>query len=48
MKTKTSMDMTRGPLLGKILLFSLPLMASNVLQLLFNACLLYTSERCRR
>ena len=37
MKTKTSMDMTRGPLLGKILLFSLPLMASNVLQLLFNA-----------
>lgn len=30
------MDMTRGPLLGKILLFSLPLMASNLLQLLFN------------
>ena len=30
------MDMTHGPLLGKILLFSLPLMASNLLQLLFN------------
>ena len=29
--------MTHGPLLGKILLFSLPLMASNILQLLFNA-----------
>ena len=31
------MDMTHGPLLGKILWFSLPLMASNILQLLFNA-----------
>lgn len=31
------MDMCNGPLLGKILLFSLPLMASSVLQLLFNA-----------
>lgn len=31
-----TMDMTHGPLLGKILLFSLPLMASNLLQLLFN------------
>ncbi len=37
MKSKISIDMTRGPLLGKILLFSLPLMASNILQLLFNA-----------
>lgn len=37
MKSKTSIDMTHGPLLGKILLFSLPLMASNILQLLFNA-----------
>ena len=33
---KSAMDMTHGPLLGKILLFSLPLMASNLLQLLFN------------
>jgi len=32
-----SIDMTHGRLLGKILLFSLPLMASNVAQLLFNA-----------
>ena len=31
-----TMDMTHGPLLGKILLFSLPLMASNLLQVLFN------------
>ena len=31
------MDMTRGPLLPQILLFSLPLMLSSILQLLFNA-----------
>ena len=31
------MDMCRGPLAGKILMFSLPLMLSGVLQLLFNA-----------
>lgn len=37
MDVKKEMDMTHGPLLGKILLFALPLMASNVLQLLFNA-----------
>ncbi len=30
-------DMCHGPLLGKILLFTLPLMASGILQLLFNA-----------
>ena len=30
-------SMVQGPLLGKILWFSLPLMAANVLQLLFNA-----------
>lgn len=32
-----SIDMLTGPLLKKILLFGLPLMASSVLQLLFNA-----------
>lgn len=37
MKRNATIDMTHGPLLGKILLFSLPLMASNILQLLFNA-----------
>lgn len=37
MKRQMTIDMTHGPLLGKILLFSLPLMASNILQLLFNA-----------
>ena len=31
------MDMCNGPLLGKILLFSIPLMLSGILQLLFNA-----------
>ena len=30
-------DMTNGPLLGKVLLFSLPLMGSGILQLLYNA-----------
>ena len=32
-----SIDMLTGPLLKKILLFGLPLMASSILQLLFNA-----------
>ena len=36
-KRKYEIDMCHGPLLGKILLFSLPLMASGILQLLFNA-----------
>lgn len=31
------MDMCNGPLLGKILMFALPLMASSILQLFFNA-----------
>ena len=31
------MDMTQGSILGKMLRFSLPLMASSILQLLFNA-----------
>ena len=29
--------MTKGPLFGKMILFALPLMASGILQLLFNA-----------
>ena len=37
LNNKYEIDMIHGPLLGKILLFSLPLMASSVLQLLFNA-----------
>ncbi len=32
-----SMDMCNGPLFGKILIFALPIMAMNILQLLFNA-----------
>ena len=34
---KYEMDMCNGPLLGKILIFSMPLMLSGILQLLFNA-----------
>ena len=37
MKKQTAIDMCSGPVLGKILMFSLPLMASGILQLLFNA-----------
>lgn len=34
---KYEIDMCNGPLLGKILIFALPLMCSSILQLLFNA-----------
>jgi putative MATE family efflux protein len=34
---KHEIDMVHGPLLGKILLFAIPLMCSSILQLLFNA-----------
>lgn len=34
---KYQIDMCRGPLFGKIVLFSVPLMLSGILQLLFNA-----------
>lgn len=34
---KYRIDMVNGPLAGKLLLFALPLMASSLLQLLFNA-----------
>lgn len=36
-KRKTSIDMTEGKFLSKILKFALPLMATGILQLLFNA-----------
>ena len=36
MKTK-KLDMTRGPLLGKLIIFTIPIILSGVLQLLFNA-----------
>ena len=36
MKKSYEIDMCSGPLLGKILLFSIPLMLSGILQLLFN------------
>ena len=36
-KKSNTINMTEGPLFGKILMFSLPLMASGILQLLFNA-----------
>ena len=37
LRSDGSVDMLTGPLLPKLLIFSLPLMASSVLQLLFNA-----------
>lgn len=37
MKRSYEIDMINGPLLGKILRFSIPLMLSGILQLLFNA-----------
>lgn len=37
MKKSYEIDMCNGPLFGKILAFSLPLMLSGILQLLFNA-----------
>jgi len=36
-RTKNGMDMCTGPLLFKILLFSIPIMLSGMLQLLYNA-----------
>ena len=30
-------DMTHGPLLGKLIIFTIPIILSGVLQLLFNA-----------
>ena len=37
MKNKYEIDMCNGALLSKILVFTLPLIASGILQLLFNA-----------
>lgn len=37
MSNKNQINMTEGPILGKLLQFSLPLILSSVLQLLFNA-----------
>jgi len=37
MKKSYEMDMCSGPVLGKVLLYSVPLMLSGILQLLFNA-----------
>ena len=34
---KAKIDMTHGPLLGKLIIFTIPIIASGVLQLLFNA-----------
>lgn len=36
-KSKYEIDMCNGPLLGKMLVFAVPLMLSGILQLLFNA-----------
>lgn len=36
-RSRTELDMTHGPLLGKIIVFVLPLMLTNLLQVLYNA-----------
>ena len=36
-KHSNQIDMTQGPILGKLLKFSIPLILSSLLQLLFNA-----------
>ena len=36
-QSKYEVDMINGPLLGKIIIYALPLMASGILQLTFNA-----------
>ena len=36
-KIKHEIDMVNGPILNKMLLFALPVMAASILQLLFNA-----------
>ena len=36
-KTKRNVNLTEGPILGKMILFVLPLMATNLLQVLYNA-----------
>ena len=41
-----TMDMTEGPLLTKVLFFSLPIMLSGILQLLFNAADTIVVGRC--
>ena len=46
MKSHTK-TLTEGPLAKQIFLVSLPLALSNLLQVLFNICLLYTSPSPR-
>ncbi len=37
MKSRKAIDLCNGPLLGKIIVFTIPIMLSGILQLLFNA-----------
>ena len=37
MKNKKAIDLCNGPLFGKIIIFTIPIILSGVLQLLFNA-----------
>ena len=46
-KSALSVNMTEGSLWKNMLLFSLPLMLTQVLEVLFNLCLLYTSPSPR-
>ena len=46
-KKTYEIDMLHGAILPKLLRFAVPLTLSTMLQLLFNACLLYTSPSPR-
>ena len=46
MKKSYEIDMCNGPLLGKILVFSIPLMLSGINQLLFNAADIIVDDQC--
>ena len=50
MKKSYELDMCNGPILGKILVFAIPLMISGILQLLFNAAdiIVVVSPEARR
>ena len=47
-RTHYEIDMCNGPILSKMLRFSIPLMCSSVLQLLFNAADIVVTEEAAR
>ncbi len=47
-KKSYEIDMCNGPILSKMLLFTIPLMCSSMLQLLFNAADIVVGQICGR